>query len=276
MSGFLERTFQLSKGVGPYREKELWAQGIETWDQFDEAVRRGSVMSVKIDAETRLRLDEARQALGSGDLPKLAQLVPPKEHWRLYPHFPQRAAFFDIEADGDNVPTVVGVMDRHGVATFRRGHSMHQLPARLAESELWVTFNGAVFDVPVLRKAFEGQPFPTPAAHVDLRFLVRRTGLKGGLKGIEEVLALHRPPHLKGLKGLDAIHLWRLWNDFRDVKALRVLVEYNLYDAINLRAVLEWCQWRIAEQYAWQLERRPIFERGEVLYDVSKLVLSVP
>ena len=30
----------------------------------------------------------------------------------------------------------------------------------------------------------------------------------------------------------------------------------------------------MTDQYAWTLERRPIFERGEVLYDVSKLVLA--
>jgi uncharacterized protein len=276
MSGFLERTFQLSKGVGPYRERELWARGIETWAQFEAAAGKGVVMSARLDAETRVKIDQARAALEARDLHTLAGLVPPKEHWRLYPHFTSRAAFFDIEANGDHAPTVVGVMDWHGVATFRRGHSLRELPARLADSPLWVTFNGAVFDVPALEKAFEPGAFPTPAVHVDLRFLVRRAGLKGGLKGIETALALHRPPHLKGVNGVEAIHLWRLWNDHRDVKALRVLVEYNLYDAINLRAVLEWCQWRIAEQAAWQLERRPIFERGEVLYDVSKLVLAQP
>ncbi|MDX2014502.1 MAG: ribonuclease H-like domain-containing protein [Myxococcaceae bacterium] len=276
MSGFLERTFQLSKGVGPFRERDLWARGLETWAQFEAAAEKGIVMSTRLDAETRERIDDAKAALERRDVPRLAALVPPKEHWRLYPHFVDQAAFFDIEADGEHVPTVVGIMDRHGVASFRRGHSLAQLPARLAESAIWVTFNGAVFDVPALQKAFEGQPFPMPAAHVDLRFLVRRIGLKGGLKGVEEALSLHRPAHLKGVKGLDAIHLWRLWNDHRDVKALRVLVEYNLYDAVNLRAVLEWCMWRLAEQAAWQLERRPVFERGEVLYDVSKLVLSLP
>jgi uncharacterized protein YprB with RNaseH-like and TPR domain len=276
MSGFLERTFQLSRGVGPYRERELWARGLETWERFEAAATRGTVMSERLDAETLARIAQARAALAAGDVAQLARLVPPKEHWRLYPHFVDEAAFFDIEADGDHSPTVVGLMDRHGVASFRRGHSLSRLPERLSESRIWVTFNGAVFDVPALQKAFADVPFPTPAVHVDLRFLVRRTGLKGGLKGVEEALSLHRPAHLKGVKGLDAIHLWRLWNEHRDVKALRVLMEYNLYDAVNLRAVLEWCQWRLAEQAAWQLERRPLFERGEVLYDVSKLVLAAP
>lgn len=274
MSGFLERTFQLSKGVGPYRERELWAQGLETWEQFEAAAAKGVVMSKSIDAATLEKIAEARAALAKKDLATLAALVSPKEHWRLYPHFVDQAAFFDIEADGDNVPTVVGVMDREGVVSFERGKTLNALPARLAKSPIWVTFNGAVFDVPVLEKAFEGVEFPQPLVHIDLRFLVRRTGLKGGLKGIEEALKLHRPPHLKGVKGFDAIRLWREWTEQKNVTALRILLEYNLYDAINLRSVLEWCQWRMTDQFAWQIERRPIFERGEVLYDVTRLVLA--
>lgn len=270
---FLRRTFQLSKGVGPWRERDLWARGLATWEDFERAAAHDAVMSARLDQETRAKIGEARAALAANDLAALAQLVPPKEHWRLYAHFPRRAAFFDIEADGDDVPTVVGVMDDEGVATFRRGHSLQQLPDRLARSPIWVTFNGAVFDVPVLRKAFEA--FPTPLVHVDLRFLVRRTKLKGGLKGIEEALSLHRLPHLKGLKGLDAIALWRRYQETRDVKALRILTEYNLYDAVNLRSVLEWCQWRIAELSAWDCERAPVFERGEVLYDISRLLLDL-
>ncbi|MBM4782347.1 MAG: ribonuclease H-like domain-containing protein [Archangiaceae bacterium] len=274
MSGFLERTFQLSKGVGPYRERELWAQGLETWEQFEAAAAKGVVMSKSIDTATLEKIAQARAALAKNDLATLAGLVSPKEHWRLYPHFVDQAAFFDIEADGDNVPTVVGVMDREGVVSFERGKTLPDLPARLAKSPIWVTFNGAVFDVPVLEKAFEDVEFPRPLVHIDLRFLVRRTGLKGGLKGIEEALKLHRPPHLKGVKGFDAIRLWREWTEQKNVTALRILLEYNLYDAINLRSVLEWCQWRMTEQFAWQIERRPIFERGEVLYDVTRLVLA--
>ncbi|MBE2249656.1 MAG: ribonuclease H-like domain-containing protein [Myxococcus sp.] len=274
MSGFLERTFQLSKGVGPYRERDLWARGYETWAQLEAAAARGVVMSKAIDEGTLAKIAEARDALARRDLAALAALVSPREHWRLYPHFVEQAAFFDIEADGDNVPTVVGVMDRQGVATFRRGRSMEALPARLAQSPIWVTFNGAVFDVPVLEKAFEATGFPRPLVHIDLRFLVRRTGLKGGLKGIEEALSLHRPPHLKGVNGFDAIRLWREWSERGDLTALRILIEYNLYDAVNLRSVLEWCQWRMAEQFAWQLERQPIFGRGDVLYDVTRLVMS--
>jgi len=271
-AGFVERTFQLISGVGGWRERDLWARGIANWSDFEAAAKQGVVMSTKLDGPLLERIAEAQVALEARDLAALARLVPAREHWRLYPDFSEQAAFFDIEADGENVPTVVGVMDRAGLASFRRNRTMHLVPARLEQSPIWVTFNGAVFDVPVLRHTFE--TFPSPLVHLDLRFLVRRTHLKGGLKGIEEALHLHRPPHLKGLKGFDAIRLWREWTFNHRLDALRILIEYNLFDAINLRSVLEWTMWRCADLYAWDVERRPIFERGDVQYDLSRLVLA--
>ncbi len=272
-AGFIERTFQLISGVGGWRERDLWARGLLTWSDFEAAAKEGVVMSSKLDGPLLEKIGEARVALELRDLAALTKLVPIREHWRLYPAFVEQTAFFDIEADNDNVPTVVGVMDHEGLASFRRDRTLKQVPERLARSPIWVTFNGAVFDVPALEQFFGGD-FPKPMVHLDLRFLVRRTHLKGGLKGIEEALHLHRPLHLKGLKGLDAIRLWREFVSNKRLDALRILIEYNLLDAINLRSVLEWTVWRITELSAWEIERRPIFERGDVQYDLSRLILA--
>lgn len=233
-------------------------------------------MSTRLDAELLGRLEVATKALHDEDLRTLASLVPPREHWRLYGHFAPSAVFFDIEADAANTPTVVGLMDRHGVASYRHDGALDELPERLAESPVWVSFNGSVFDAPAL-EAWFGARFPRPLVHIDLRFLVRHARLKGGLKGIERTLGLGRPPHLEGLRGFDAIRLWREWTERRELAALRILVEYNLYDAVNLRSVLEWTAWRIAELNAWTgVTPAPIFQRGDVLYDVSRLVLNLP
>jgi uncharacterized protein YprB with RNaseH-like and TPR domain len=272
---FLPRTFQLCKGVGPWREKDLWARGVAGWADFVARRAAGEeLMSRRLDAELALAIDAGAAALNAGDLAALSRLVPAREHWRLYGHFAAQAAFFDIEADGDQVPTVVGVMDAQGLAMFRRDdRSLDALPARLAASPIWVTFNGGTFDVPVLKKTFS--EFPAPLVHLDLRFIVRQAKLSGGLKGVERTLGLNRPPHLEGLRGFDAIRLWREWTINRHLEALRILIEYNLYDAINLRSVLEWSAWRIAELSGWSVARRPIFERGDVLYDLSRLVMAV-
>jgi uncharacterized protein YprB with RNaseH-like and TPR domain len=268
----IERTFQLIKGVGPWREKDIWAKGFATWEAFERA--DGVVANTDIDAELREAISKAR---GATTLAELAALIPEREHWRLYTRFVDQAAFLDLEADGDEQITVGGVFDREGPATFIRGFDgptgLLHLPTRLERSPMWVTFNGGTFDIPVLKRHFPD--LKLPAVHLDLRFLVRRVRLKGGLKEVEEQLGLHRPPHLKGIRGFDAIRLWREFQTTKNPDALRILVEYNLYDAINLRSLVEVCIGRAADQLAWDEPRTQPFERGDVLYDVSKLLLTL-
>lgn len=265
----ITHTFQLMPGVGPWREKDLWARGILSWGQVPA---RGCVMSPRLDDRFRAQLDRARDALARRDLAGLAQLIPVREHWRLYPEFAQSAAFFDIEAESEG-PTVASVFDARGLHTFIRGRNLEALPEALMASPLWVTFNGSVFDVPVLARHFGA--FPTPAAHIDLRFLCRRLRLSGGLKGIEDALGIGRPPHLKGVRGLDAVLLWRAYQQTGEVEALRFLVEYNLYDAFQLRTVLERCFNQAARALGFHDPPIPVFDRGDVLYDTSRLLLDL-
>lgn len=270
----LRRTFQLIPGVGPWKEKDLWARGIQTWDDFPES---GVVLGQKLDGPARQRLHLAREALERRDLKGLAAMVPPREHWRLYPEFARDALYFDIETDGrqEQAPTVVGLFDDGGLRVFIQGRNMDELPEAMAERRLWVTFNGSVFDVPVLRDYF-GKRFPTPDAHIDLRFVCRRLGMGGGLKELEDKLGLGRPPHMKGVNGWDAVLLWRAYLANGDVEALRFLVEYNLYDSFQLRSLMDKAYNRALDDLNLDAEPRvPVFERGEVLYDVSRLILEL-
>lgn len=270
----LRRTFQLIPGVGPWKEKDLWARGIHTWDDFPE---NGSVLGQKLDEGARRRLALAREALERRDLKALAAMVPPREHWRLYPEFARDAVYFDIETDGkqEQAPTVVALFDDSGLRVFIQGRNMDELPEAMAERRLWVTFNGSCFDVPVLREYF-GKRFPTPDAHIDLRFVCRRLGMSGGLKELEDKLGLGRPPHMKGVNGWDAVLLWRAYLARGDVEALRFLVEYNLYDSFQLRSLMDKAYNRALDDLNLDAEPRvPVFERGEVLYDVSRLIMEL-
>src|SRR5688572_30395328 len=127
----IERTFQLVKGVGPWREKDIWARGFPDWAAFEKASQ--VVASEGIDAELRQAIARARGA----SLAELAGMIPEREHWRLYPHFVEQAAFLDLEADGEEQITVGGVMDSAGVATFIRGfegpRALAAMPARLQQ-----------------------------------------------------------------------------------------------------------------------------------------------
>jgi uncharacterized protein YprB with RNaseH-like and TPR domain len=269
----LRRTFQVIPGVGPWREKDLWARGILTWDDFPSA---GVVLGRKLDEEARRRLDLAREALARHDLKALAAMVPPREHWRLYPEFAHEAVFFDIETDGAEVhaPTVVGLFHEAGLHTFIQGRNLEAVPEALAARRLWVTFNGTCFDVPVLRRHY-GEGFPEPEAHIDLRFVCRRVGLSGGLKEIEDKLGLSRPPHMRGVNGWDAVLLWRAYRERGDVEALRYLVEYNLYDSFQLRSLMDLAYNRAVDALNMDVPRLPVFDRGDVLYDVSRLILEL-
>jgi hypothetical protein len=270
----LQRTFQFIPGVGPWREKDLWARGIRTWDDYPTA---GTLISQKTDAKARERIAQAREALARKDLRALAQMVPPREHWRLYPEFAQDAVYFDIETDGQErqMPTVVSLFDSAGLHVFIEGRNMQELPEALAQRRLWVTYNGSCFDVPVLRDWFGADRFPKPEAHIDLRFVCRRLGMGGGLKELEDKWGVGRPPHLKGVNGYDAVLLWRAYLRRGDVEALRFLVEYNLYDSFQLRSLMDLAYNRGADELNQDVPRLPVFDRGDVLYDVSRIILSL-
>lgn len=269
----ITRTFQHIPGVGPWREKDLWAKGIDRWSEFPEEA--GLVISRKVDPVARERIAQARAALDERDLGRLAAMFPGREHWRLYREFREQAVFFDIETDGraEQRPTVVSLFSAAGLEIFVQERNLEELPGALARFPIWVTFNGTCFDVPVLERHLPGMI--RPLVHLDLRFICRMVGLSGGLKAIEDELGIARPLHLRGVNGYDAVLLWRAYQESKDLEALRFLAEYNLYDTFQLRTVMELTYNRATAQLAFKDEEIPVFERGELLYDVSKLLLAL-
>ena len=164
----IRRTFQLVPGIGPWREKDLWARGFEGWEQ----VRTGgaAVLGRKLHDTVCAAIDRAEAALDGGDLAALVRMLPAREHWRLWPLVAGEALCLDIEADGvgeRHRPTVAGCLDGDGLASFIAGRNLEALPERLAGRRVWVTFNGGSFDLPVLRHAFPG--LPRPVLHLDLK-----------------------------------------------------------------------------------------------------------
>ncbi|MBI5547244.1 MAG: ribonuclease H-like domain-containing protein [Deltaproteobacteria bacterium] len=269
----IRRTFQLVRGVGPSREKMLWADGIARWEDFPPE-GGAPALSANLDRVARERLAEARGALEARDLPTLASLIPKREHWRLFSDFEREAVYFDIETEGmSGEPTVVSLFHAEGFEVFVQGRDLDRLPEAMGRWPLWVTFNGAAFDVPVLARYFG--TLPTPALHLDLCHVCRRMGWRGGLKKIEDLLGFGRPRHLRGVDGLDAVFLWRYWHAEKDIAALRLLVEYNLYDSIQLRTLAARAYNRGIEMLQVDAPSMPVFERGDMLYDVTRHLLTL-
>ena len=271
----VESTFQLARGFGPKRERKLWESGIARWSDLHAA-----------DATLRAAVDEAAVAFAARDADRLAALLPTREHWRLFDAFADGAAYLDIETSDDVVGycgiSAIGVLDRRGVHLLLAGRDLPRFVELARDWSMLVTFNGASFDVPILRRAFPD--WTPPVCHVDLRHVLRRLGHDGGLKSIERRLAalhLARPPHLAGIDGFDASWLFRRGRD-GDRQALRRFAEYNLYDAINLRTLMAFAYNAMvdAETVAAPAVRAAartvaVPERGDVLYDVSKILLGL-
>jgi uncharacterized protein len=279
----IESTFQLVPGVGPTRERRLWQAGVARWQDLPTA-------AVKLPARTRDALaaavDEAAAALARRDAERLAAAIPSGEHWRLYAAFGDDAAYLDIETCDDVVGhegiSCIGVLDRHGPRLFLAGRDLDRFVEAARDWPLLVTFNGASFDLPILRRAFPD--WRPPAAHVDLRHVMARLGHGGGLKELErrlEALALRRPAHLEGIDGWNAAGLYRRGRD-GDREALRRFAEYNLYDAVNLRTLMAWAynelvavETAAAPALRASTAAVPVCGRGDVLYDVSKILLAL-
>jgi hypothetical protein len=292
----LRSTFQLgSPRVGPVREARLWAAGITDWGELagapdrllpprlrlpllrtiatlDQALTHPMLADWARSAQSAEPCDASDGELQADALELVARALPAREHWRLFSAFETRAIYLDIETDFHRGITAIGILDRGGPRILLPWRDLESFPELVPRGSLLVTFNGASFDVPVLRRFFPG--WRPPAAHIDLRPLLGRLGERGGLKAIEQRLGLGRPDHLRGLSGREAAMLFR-WGGRGDQRALRLFAEYNLYDTINLRTLMALAYNRTVEALALPAARVSVSWRGDVLYDVSKALLAL-
>jgi uncharacterized protein YprB with RNaseH-like and TPR domain len=275
-------TFQLGAGLGPARESALWRAGIVRWGDYATAALR---LPVAVDTALREAVATASALHAAGDVSGLAALLPAREHWRLFEAFGAGAAYIDIETGDDVVGfagiSAIGMLDRRGPRLLLAGRDLEAFPELARDWAMLVSFNGLAFDVPILREAFpEWQP---PLAHVDLRHVLPRLGHHGKLKELEQRLPLHltRPEHLRSVRGWDAAGLFRRGRD-GDREMLRRFAEYNLYDVIGLRTLMAYAHNGMLEALsrrapALKTVARPLEVpgRGDVLYDVSKILLAL-
>ncbi|MFB6163370.1 MAG: ribonuclease H-like domain-containing protein [Halococcoides sp.] len=232
----VEESFIPVYGVGETTEKRLWRRGITHWDDFEPSAV-GSTTADRIQSF----IDDARESLDARDSDYFAEQFPSRERWRLYETFADRAAFLDIETTGldhhrHNVTTVSVRLDGETTTLVRdRDLTARRLREVLDDADLLVTFNGARFDVPFLKTAFDCDAV-LDRAHLDLMYPCRRLDLTGGLKQIERDLGIERDR--PDLGGDDAVRLWR---EYRrgDEHALETLVSYNREDVDHLETVAD-------------------------------------
>ncbi|HEY4186643.1 MAG TPA: ribonuclease H-like domain-containing protein [Polyangia bacterium] len=282
----LESTFQLVPGLGPVRERRMWSAGVTCWRDVEEATLPSPVLSRGKVTPLRAAVADAAAALDRGDVDRLAAALPIAERWRLFASFGDDAAYLDIETSddvwGQQYISAIGFLDRDGPHLLLAGRDLQRFPALARDWRMLVTFNGSSFDVPILRRAFPD--WTPPPCHIDLRHVLARLGHHGGLKRIEREIAalnLARPAHLREITGWAACELFRRGRD-GDKRALRLFAEYNLYDVVNLRTLMAYAynahaaaEIARAPGLAARVSVLPVPGRGDVLYDVSKILLAL-
>jgi uncharacterized protein YprB with RNaseH-like and TPR domain len=247
----IQRTFVFLKGIGESTERRLWDHGIGDWSAF-----RSRTALPGIAPGRKILYDEdlasASDHLRRGNARYFSGRLKPRDHWRLFEAFGERAVFLDIETTGappaSGEATVVGLYAR-GVMTSLVRHSSlteERLREELSRADLLVTFCGSIFDIPYLRAKFPRVPLDHP--HIDLCFAAKRVGLRGGLKHIESLLDIERPEEVRGLDGWDAVRLWQASRrGSRD--ALELLLRYNEADTRNLLPLARIVYSRLARRY---------------------------
>ncbi|MBU1909388.1 MAG: ribonuclease H-like domain-containing protein [Verrucomicrobia bacterium] len=230
----LQQTFLHLPGVGEYSERRFWRAGIRDWPVFLEARGGGIVRGRRFD-RLAPAVEESIERYTAGDWKHFEACLPSAHKWRVLGDLADRALYVDIETTGFVGPeaiTVIGTYDGRTARAFVAERDLEKAVEVIEAHPLIVTFNGAAFDMPLIRRHFRHHRFNH--VHLDLRFPLKRLGYAGGLKRIEHAFGIERSERTRGLDGWDAV---RLWNEYQQgcADSLDVLVEYNLEDVKNLQ-----------------------------------------
>ncbi len=234
MMVMIRNSFIFLNKVGKKRERNIWDKGVDDWDSFLSHPSIKGFSSTTKEKHDK-KLEEAKRKLRRDDAKYFSELFPFTEQWRLHEQFKDEAVYLDIETNGYyGSITVVGMYDGYDTKTMVRGFNLDKgiFEKEMSKYKLIVTFNGASFDLPVLRRYFN---FIPKVPHVDLRFVCQKIGLTGGLKAIERKLGIKRSKEVEDMLGEDAVYLWDSWKTTGKRELLNKLVMYNEEDIINLK-----------------------------------------
>jgi uncharacterized protein YprB with RNaseH-like and TPR domain/predicted nuclease with RNAse H fold len=251
----LQHTFIHIPGIGKQTELQLWKGGIHNWDDADRFEKRFGLVGPRLQQRLDEYIPASRNAIRRKDAAFFERLSALGEAWRIFPEFADQCVYLDIETTGlstvfDRI-TVVGVYDGRKYKVFVDGENLEELPGEIGRYPVVVTFNGATFDLRFLKLAFPQMTLPP--IHIDLRWVTRKLGIKGGLKAVEQKFGLERPKEVEDISGYDATVMWARYLR-GDKAALERLIQYNTEDVVHLKAIMEIAYDKLCEQSAAYLE----------------------
>ncbi|NDY56068.1 ribonuclease H-like domain-containing protein [Desulfovibrio sulfodismutans] len=229
----LEQTFCHLSGIGEVTERRLWERGVTSWDGLADTAPGTAGRNTAL---WRDELSLSRERLAAGDAAFFSDRLRPGDTWRIFPAFQGKVAYVDIETDGgpQQIVTAVALYDGQNARTYARGRNLDDFAADIARYPVIVTYNGRCFDVPVLTRNLG---ISLPQAHIDLRCVLGRLGIKGGLKSCEKRFGIGRGD-LDGVDGYFAVILWQEYERTGDEAVLETLLAYNAADVIGLETLL--------------------------------------
>ena len=235
----IENSFIFLEKIGEKTEKNLWNNNIHSWHDFlNNKTILGVSRARKIIYD--LHLTKALKNLKVNNADYFTHSFPRQHHWRLFDKFKDEAVYLDIETSGYYGDiTVIGLYDGFETNMFVRGFNLdkHALQKTLDRYKMIITFNGASFDLPVIKKYFN---LNIPHLHIDLRHVCSQIGLTGGLKKIEKTLNISRAKEVEDVSGMEAVYLWQQFKATGNKKYLDLLVKYNEEDIVNLKPLAEY------------------------------------
>lgn len=232
----LRRTFCHIPGIGPRVESRLWSAGFHSWESVLDT--RAGALPVRLRSTLACHVRKSADELDGGNAAYFEERLPPAEHWRMFSEFRRSAAYLDIETTGlspaFNAITTIALFDGSRIRYYVQGRNLEDFAADVLNFKLVITYNGKCFDIPFIERSFG---IEIRAAHIDLRYVLRSLGYKGGLKGCEKQLGIDRGD-LDGVDGYFAVLLWHDFVENGNELALETLLAYNIEDVVNLESLM--------------------------------------
>jgi len=231
----LQNTFCHINGIGIKTEARLWKAGIRSWGDWHEP--KGVALSKRSRMEIPRIFEDSLDALERRDPSFFGDRLTSSDQWRIFADFRKTTAYLDIETTGlgnEADITTISLYDGKEIFYYINGKNLDDFIEDIYQYDVVVTYNGKSFDVPFIENYFR---IRLNHAHIDLRYVLAKLGLKGGLKGCEKMLGINRGA-LDGVDGSFAVHLWHHYETYNDEKALHTLLAYNIEDTVNLEKLL--------------------------------------
>ncbi len=234
----LKHTFCHVQGIGARTEQQLWASGICSWEDLLESSPDPLPLGKNRTWLFKTGLGQSMIALQEKNPKYFCELLASDQHWRIFPQFRDSVAYLDIETTGlgnvgDHI-TTIALYDGSSIRWYAHGKNLEKFAEDIKQYKLLVTYNGKTFDLPFIRNNLGA---PMDHAHIDLRYILRSLGYRGGLKACEKQLGIDRK-ELNGVDGYTAVLLWSEYRKTNNLKALETLLAYNIMDVVNLESLM--------------------------------------